>query len=86
MQSSQWDTLAREVEQIYKEDEITALIAECQQHRVRKEFALADAVRDRLPAMDVQVYDTKEGVKWRRVDSLLQISTPRPLRRIPAPV
>jgi cysteinyl-tRNA synthetase len=50
-------------------DEIAALIAEREQYRARKEFAQADAVRDRLQGLGIQVYDTKDGVKWRRVDS-----------------
>ena len=40
---------------------ITAPIAEREQYRARKEFAQADAVRDRLQGLGIQAYDTKDG-------------------------
>ena len=49
------------------EAEIQALIDQRQASRARKDFKQADAIRDRLIAMGIQIYDTKEGVRWRRV-------------------
>lgn len=48
------------------EEEIRALVEERQRARQARDFAAADRIRDRLAAMGVQVYDSKEGVKWRR--------------------
>ena len=47
--------------------EIEALIAERTEARKAKDWARADAIRDRLTAMGVVLEDTKQGVKWRRV-------------------
>jgi cysteinyl-tRNA synthetase len=44
-----------------------ALIDQRQAYRAQKDFKKSDAIRDQLLAMGIQVYDTKEGVKWRRI-------------------
>jgi len=49
------------------EAEIQALIDQRQTYRAQKDFKKSDAIRDQLLAMGIQVYDTKEGVKWRRI-------------------
>ncbi len=48
------------------DSEVEALIAERQAARKAKDFAKADAIRDRLAAMDIILEDTREGVKWHR--------------------
>jgi cysteinyl-tRNA synthetase len=49
--------------------EIDALVEERERFRRMKDFAKADAIRDRLDKMKVQLYDTKDGVKWRKTGS-----------------
>jgi cysteinyl-tRNA synthetase len=49
------------------EETISQLIAERQSARDANDFARADAIRDRLKAMGIQLYDTKDGVRWKRV-------------------
>jgi cysteinyl-tRNA synthetase len=49
------------------DQKIEALIAERERYRTEKQFAKADTIRDQLKAMGIQLYDTKEGVKWRQV-------------------
>lgn len=49
------------------ESEVQALIDQRQAFRAQKDFKKADEIRDRLTAMGVQLYDTKEGVKWRKI-------------------
>ena len=46
--------------------EVEAKIAERQEARKAKDFAKADAIRDELAAMGIELMDTKEGVKWKR--------------------
>lgn len=46
--------------------EIDALIEERQAARKAKDFAKADAIRDRLKGMGIILEDTKDGVKWKR--------------------
>ncbi|HEY8343512.1 MAG TPA: cysteine--tRNA ligase, partial [Calditerricola sp.] len=46
--------------------EVERLIAERQEARKRKDWATADAIRDRLNRMGVIVEDTPQGVRWRR--------------------
>ena len=47
--------------------DIEALIEERQAARKAKDFARADEIRDRLQEMGIQLLDTREGVKWKRV-------------------
>jgi cysteinyl-tRNA synthetase len=49
------------------EETISQLIAERQSARDANDFVRADAIRDRLKAMGIQLYDTKDGVRWKRV-------------------
>jgi len=49
------------------EDTITRLIAERKSARDANDFARADAIRDQLKAMGIQLYDTKDGVRWKRL-------------------
>jgi cysteinyl-tRNA synthetase len=46
---------------------IDALLAERQAARAARDFARADAIRRELEAEGVEIEDTKEGPKWRRV-------------------
>ena len=49
------------------DDEIEAMIEERQQARKAKNFALADEIRGKLLDMGIELEDTREGVKWKRV-------------------
>jgi cysteinyl-tRNA synthetase len=48
------------------EGEVMRLIAERQEHRARRDYARADEIRSRLLGMGIQLYDTAEGVKWKK--------------------
>jgi cysteinyl-tRNA synthetase len=48
-------------------EELTALIEARQAARARKDWAEADRVRDLLIRQGVQVEDTPEGVRWKRI-------------------
>jgi cysteinyl-tRNA synthetase len=49
------------------EDEgVAALIHQRDELRARRKFGEADAIRDNLLARGIQIYDTTEGVRWRR--------------------
>lgn len=50
------------------EDEVEALIAERQQARKDRNFALADKIRDELKARGIELLDTPQGVRWKKVD------------------
>ena len=50
------------------EAEIEALIAERQQARKDRNFALADKIRDDLKAKGIELLDTPQGVRWKKVD------------------
>lgn len=50
------------------EEEIEALIAERQQARKDKNFALADKIRGELKAKGIELLDTPQGVRWKKVD------------------
>lgn len=50
------------------DEEIEKLIAQRQQARKEKNFALADKIRDDLNACGIILEDTPQGVKWRRPD------------------
>lgn len=43
---------------------VEALLAERQEARKAKDFARADAIRDELAAMNVEIKDTREGTTW----------------------
>ena len=49
------------------DEEIEKLIAERQAARKAKDFARADQIRDELLARGIELKDTREGVKWKRV-------------------
>ena len=50
------------------EEEIEALIAERQQARKDRNFALADKIRDDLKARGIELLDTPQGVRWKKVN------------------
>ena len=47
--------------------EVERLIAEREAARKRRDFARADEIRQQLLGMDIQLDDTKEGTRWKRV-------------------
>ena len=47
--------------------EIEALIAQRAQAKKEKNWAQADAIRDQLKAMGVEIKDTPNGVEWKRI-------------------
>ena len=50
------------------EEEIERLIAERQQARKDRNFALADKIRDDLKARNIVLEDTPQGVRWKKVN------------------
>ena len=46
--------------------QIAELIAQRQQARKEKNFALADKIRDELKAQGIVLLDTPQGVQWKR--------------------
>ena len=53
-----------------KEDldsEIEEMIAKRQEARKERNFALADQIRDELKSRGIELLDTREGVKWKRI-------------------
>ena len=48
------------------DEQVEAMIAERQAARKARDFAKADAIRDQLAAMGIELMDTKEGVKWKK--------------------
>jgi cysteinyl-tRNA synthetase len=52
---------------IERDPRIDALVAERQAARAARDFARADAIRKQLEAEGIEIEDTKEGPKWRRV-------------------
>jgi cysteinyl-tRNA synthetase len=46
--------------------QIEALIAQRNQARRNRDFALSDRLRDELLRLGVVIEDTKEGTRWRR--------------------
>ena len=49
------------------ESEIEELISERVQAREAKDWAKSDSIRDKLKDMGIEIQDTPEGTKWRRV-------------------
>lgn len=49
------------------DEEIEKLIEERSMAKKDKDFAKADAIRDKLLGMGIQLKDTREGVKWSRI-------------------
>ena len=49
------------------DEEIEALINERTEARKNKNFARADEIRDILKAKGIELLDTKDGVKWRKI-------------------
>ncbi len=47
--------------------EIEALIAERQAARKNRDFATADRIRDELKERGIELLDTREGVKWKKI-------------------
>ena len=57
--------LVTEKEAEMLDEEIENLIAQRQQARKEKNFALADKIRDDLKARGIVLLDTPQGVKWK---------------------
>jgi cysteinyl-tRNA synthetase len=49
------------------DSKIQELIDQRQEARKNKDFARADEIRDELLAMGIELKDTREGVKWKRI-------------------
>ena len=49
------------------DSDIEALIQERQDARKARDFARADEIRDQLLEMGIELKDTREGVKWKRI-------------------
>jgi cysteinyl-tRNA synthetase len=49
--------------------ELLGLIQRREQYRTARNYAEADALREQVLANGVQLYDTPEGVRWRRISS-----------------
>ena len=49
------------------EEEIEKLIEQRQQARKEKNWKLADEIRDKLKDMGIELQDTPDGVKWRKI-------------------
>ena len=50
----------------FTDEEIEKMIADRQQARKDRNFALADEIRQKLLDMGIILEDTREGVKWKR--------------------
>jgi len=48
-------------------DQLRELIEKREYYRINKDYAAADAIRTKLLAEGIQIYDTSEGVKWKKV-------------------
>ncbi len=55
----------KQEEQILDED-IEGLIQDRQDARKNKDFAAADAIRDKLAEQGIILEDTRDGVRWKR--------------------
>ncbi len=49
------------------DSDIENLIAQRQEARKTKDFAMADEIRDQLTKMGIVLEDTREGVKWKKI-------------------
>lgn len=49
------------------DEEVEELIERRQKARKEKNFQLADEIRDQLLAMGIELLDTREGVKWKKI-------------------
>ncbi len=49
------------------DSKVQELIDQRQEARKNKDFAKADEIRDQLLAMGIELKDTREGVKWKRI-------------------
>ena len=49
------------------DEEIETLIAQRQQARKDRDFALADKIRDDLKARGIELLDTPQGVRWKKI-------------------
>lgn len=58
--------LAAKEKETNLESEVEAFIAQRQEARKNKNFALADEIRDALLAKGIILEDTREGVKWKK--------------------
>ncbi|MEX1266408.1 MAG: DALR domain-containing protein, partial [Woeseia sp.] len=47
-------------------DEVDALLRDREQARGKRDFAAADAIRDRLAAAGISIEDGPSGTRWRR--------------------
>ena len=47
--------------------EVEPLIAEREAARKRRDFARSDEIRRQLLAMGIQLDDTKDGARWKRI-------------------
>ena len=56
-----------EFEQPQADAEIEMLIQQRQDARKNKDFAQADAIRDQLLAMGIQIEDTAGGTRWKKI-------------------
>ncbi|MDO4619640.1 MAG: cysteine--tRNA ligase [Lachnospiraceae bacterium] len=54
-------------EKVDLDQEIEELIAKRQEARKARNFALADQIRDDLKARGIELLDTRDGVKWKRI-------------------
>ena len=51
------------------DDELQSLIEKREYYRNNKDFATADAIRTQLLEKGIEIYDTKDGVRWKKITS-----------------
>jgi cysteinyl-tRNA synthetase len=61
------DIMIFEDKQGQPDDEIRLLIEKREYYRKNKDFEMADAVRIQLLVKGIQVYDTKNGIRWKKI-------------------